>query len=83
MVLQLDSPGAAVSDTRLDEVAVPSRSSRVPVSIWIGAAGSEALGGAAELVQVADSSGITPGSEIGDVGSQRLDAAEFGAPVHR
>ena len=29
-------------------------------------------------MQVADSSGITVGSEIGDVGEQRLDPAEFG-----
>jgi membrane-bound serine protease (ClpP class) len=37
-----------------------------------------ALGGAAELVAVADSSGIAPGSEVGDVGGQRLGADEFG-----
>lgn len=78
VVLQLDSPGAAIDDHRLDEVASVIASSRVPVSIWIGAAGSTALGAAAELVQVADSSGITPGSQIGDVGEQRLDPAEFG-----
>ena len=78
VVLQLDSPGVAVDDRRLDEVASVIASSRAPVSIWIGASGSEALGGAAELVQVADSSGITPGSEIGDVGEQRLDINEFG-----
>ena len=73
VVLQFDSPGAAVDDQRLDEVASVIANSRVPVSIWIGASGSVALGGAAELVQVADSSGITPGSDIGDVGEQRLD----------
>ncbi len=78
VVLQLDSPGAAVSDDRLDEVAEAIATSQVPVSVWIGAAGSEALGAAAELVQVADSSGITPGADIGDVGSQRLSIAEFG-----
>ncbi len=78
VVLQLDSPGVAVSDARLNEVASAIVSSNIPVSVWIGASGSDALGGAAELVQIADSSGITPGSAIGDVGSQRLDAAEFG-----
>jgi len=78
VVLQLDSPGAAVDDERLDQVANVIASSGVPVSIWIGAAGAEALGGAAELVQVADSSGTTPGSRIGEVGEQRLDPSEFG-----
>ncbi len=78
VVLQMDSPGAAVDDVRLNELASVIANSRVPVSVWIGAAGASALGGAAELVQVADSSGITPGSGIGDVGDQRLDVAEFG-----
>lgn len=78
VVLQMDSPGSAVGDRRLDQVAAAIAQSRVPVSIWIGASGSDALGGAAELVQVADSSGITPGAEIGDVGEQRLDRAQFG-----
>lgn len=78
VVLQLDSPGVAVDDRRLDEVASVIAGSRVPVSIWIGASGAEALGGAAELVQVAASSGTTPGSVIGDVGEQRLDPSEFG-----
>lgn len=78
VVLQLNSPGTAVSDRRLGEVADAIANSGIPVSIWIGAAGSDALGGAAELVVVADSSGITPGAEIGDVGRQRLSTAEFG-----
>jgi len=78
VVLQFDSAGSAVSDSRLDEVAAVIQASRIPVSVWIGASGSSALGGAAELVQVADSSGITPGSEIGDVGAQRLDEQQFG-----
>ncbi len=78
VVLQMDSPGAAVADDRLNELASVIANSRVPVSVWIGAAGSTALGAAAEIVQVADSSGITPGSGIGDVGEQRLDVAEFG-----
>ncbi len=78
VVLQMDSPGTAVSDTRLDEVADAIANAGVPVSVWIGAAGSEALGGAAELVLVAGSSGITPGAEIGDVGRQRLSTTQFG-----
>jgi membrane-bound serine protease (ClpP class) len=78
VVLQLDSPGVAVDDRRLDQIATVIADSRVPVSIWIGASGSSALGGAAELVQIADSSGITPGSDIGDVGEQRLDVTQFG-----
>lgn len=78
VVLQFDSAGSAVSDSRLDEIAAAIQESVIPVSIWIGASGSLALGGAAELARIADSSGITPGSDIGDVGTQRLSEAEFG-----
>jgi membrane-bound serine protease (ClpP class) len=78
VVLQVDSGGVAVGDGRLDEVATAIRDSSVPVSIWIGPSGSSALGGVVDLVAVADSSGISPGSDIGDAGPQRLDPAEFG-----
>ncbi len=78
VVLQLDSEGSAVSDERLAEVARVIESSSVPVTVWIGPTGSVAYGGAAELVAVADSSGIAPGASIGDVGAQRLPADEFG-----
>lgn len=78
VVLQFDSGGTAVDDDRLDEVAAAITGADVPVSVWIGPSGSDALGGAVELVQVADSSGIAPGSKIGDAGPQRLSTSEFG-----
>jgi len=78
VVLQMDSPGVAVRPARLDEVARAIEGSGVPVSVWVGASGAEVLGGAVELVQVAASSSITPGSVIGKVGSQRLSESEFG-----
>ncbi|MEI2699635.1 MAG: hypothetical protein V9E94_15345 [Microthrixaceae bacterium] len=40
VVLQMDSPGAAVDDVRLNELASVIANSRVPVSVWIGAAGA-------------------------------------------
>ena len=78
VILQFDSGGTAVSDDRLDQVAAAITGADVPVSVWIGPSGSQALGGAVELVQVADSSGIAPGSDVGDAGSQRLSVSEFG-----
>ncbi|MFV0318320.1 MAG: NfeD family protein [Microthrixaceae bacterium] len=78
VVLQLDSEGSAVSDGRLADIARTIESSSVPVSVWVGPSGSVAEGGAAELVAVADSSGIAPGASIGDVGHQRLPTDEFG-----
>lgn len=78
VVLQLDSEGVAVSTGRLGEIAAAITESAVPVTAWIGPSGAVALGGAAELVAISDSSGIAPGAEIGDVGSQRLSVERFG-----
>lgn len=78
VVLQIDSAGVAVDDAELARVARAVRDAEVPVSVWIGPSGSRALGGTVELVRVADSSGIAPGSSIGRAGPQRLDEAEFG-----
>lgn len=78
VVLQMDSEGTAVSAKRLAELASAVERSSVPVSVWIGPSGAVALGGSAELVAVADSSGIAPGAAIGDVGAQRLPIEDFG-----
>ncbi len=78
VVLQMNSGGSVVPDSRLNEIAGVIANSTVPVSAWVGASGSEALGGAAELVQIADSSAIAPGAVIGEVGMQRLDSQRFG-----
>jgi membrane-bound serine protease (ClpP class) len=78
VVLQVDSPGAAVATPRLGEVAAAIVDSEVPVSVWIGASGADALGGTAELARVAQATSIAPGSSIGDVGEQRLSEVRFG-----
>lgn len=78
VVLQVDSEGTAVSAERLTDVATAIEESSVPISVWIGPSGAVALGGSAELVAIADSSGIAPGAEIGEVGTQRLPVERFG-----
>lgn len=78
IVLQVDSPGVAVSHERLTELADVMESSRVPVSVWIGASGAQAVGGAAELALMADSTGIAPGAYIGRIGTTRLDPDRLG-----
>src|SRR5690606_25412112 len=78
VVLQVDSAGVAVPDARLAEVARAVAGSEVPVSVWVGPSGSEALGGVVELLRVADSSGVAPGARVGGMGRQRLPQGEFG-----
>ncbi len=75
VVLQMDSPGVAVSDVRLDEVASTIASSPVPVSVWIGAAGAEALGGGRAGAGGGFLGDHPRDRTSADVGEQRLERA--------
>jgi membrane-bound serine protease (ClpP class) len=75
LVLQLNSPGAVVSDDRLNELAQVIADAEVPVAVWIGPSGARARGGAAEIALVADDLGMAPGTDIGKFGPVRVDPA--------
>lgn len=77
VVLQLDSEGLAIDDADFVRFAHRLTTSAVPVSIWVGT-GSEALGGAAELVSILPDSSMSPGSEIGEIGNQVLPEVTYG-----
>lgn len=78
VVLQLNSPGSVVSDEELTALATQIDEATVPVTVWIGPSGSRAYGGAAEIAAVADEIGMAPGTDLGEVGDQRLPEAMFG-----
>ncbi|HKY13484.1 MAG TPA: NfeD family protein [Microthrixaceae bacterium] len=77
IVLQLDSPGVVIPDDEFNAFVDLLVDSEVPVSAWVGT-GSEARGGAAELLTVLDETSMAPGSAMGDVGSQSLSADRYG-----
>ena len=64
VVLQLDSPGAVVGDDRLDALVRTIGGADVPVAVWVGPAGAQARGGAAELVAAADVAALAPESRL-------------------
>ncbi|HUW01564.1 MAG TPA: NfeD family protein [Acidimicrobiales bacterium] len=64
IVLQLNSEGTVVSDSRLDELVATIEASAVPVVVWVGPSGSQARGGATRLITAADVSGLAPGSRV-------------------
>jgi membrane-bound serine protease (ClpP class) len=68
VVLQLDSEGSVVSDDRLRELATGISEASVPVAVWVGPSGSQALGGAAQLAGAADLVGVAPGARLGRTG---------------
>src|SRR5439155_4398502 len=65
LVVQLDSPGAVISEAQLDKLASRIRQSSVPVGVWIGPNGSRAYGGAVRLLRAAATSGMANGTHVG------------------
>jgi membrane-bound serine protease (ClpP class) len=71
VVIQLDSPGVVDSDVA--PVVRATRDSGVPIAVWVGPAGSNAKGGAVELVAAAPVASVSPGSHIGPAYPLALD----------
>src|ERR687898_142982 len=64
LVFQLDSGGAVVSDSRLDDLLATIEESTVPVGIWVGPSGSKATDQAVRLLAAAEVTGVAPGSSV-------------------
>lgn len=78
IMLVINSPGEVLDRAEFEDFVRTLVRSPVPVTGWIGPAGSEALGGVAELIAVLGDASAAPGSTVGMMGAQRLDRAEFG-----
>lgn len=75
LVIQLDSPGAVVSDERLDDLVGGMEAAGLPIAVWVGGSGARASGGAARIVEQAHVVGLAPKSRTdADLGGvQRLN----------
>ncbi|MFM7061746.1 MAG: NfeD family protein [Actinomycetes bacterium] len=74
VVLDIDSDGAV--DLDLEPVLAAIRSSRVPVTTWVGPAGSEAKGAAAVIAAASAVLGVGSGSHIGPAHPEARDTTE-------
>ena len=74
VVLDIDSDGAV--DLDLAPVLAAIRSSRVPVTTWVGPAGSEAKGAAAVIAAASAVLGVGSGSHIGPAHPEARDTTE-------
>lgn len=64
LVLQLNSGGAVVADSRLDELVERIEDAQVPVDVWVGPSGSKATGDTTRVLAAARSVGVAPKSRI-------------------
>ena len=81
LVIQLDSPGSVLVPSELDALVFRVSHARVPVAVWVGESGAQALGGAARVVLAAPLAGMAPRSRLGLVADPLL--GEVPAPLRQ
>jgi membrane-bound serine protease (ClpP class) len=64
VLLQINSPGAAVSEARLQRLVDRIRNAKVPVAIWVGPSGARVRGRATDLLAAADVVALAHGSRV-------------------
>lgn len=78
LVVQIDSSESVIDDLVRQDLRRELESSTVPVAVWVGESGAEAIGdGAVALVEGADLVGLAPGVSL----DPRIRAETFDAPV--
>lgn len=68
LVLQVNSDGTVVDDEVIADLLVRVAEAPVPIGIWVGPSGARFYGKAAQLLSVADVTGMAPGARVGYVG---------------
>lgn len=68
LILQVNSDGTIVDDDVVGDLLVEVANAPVPIGIWIGPSGARFYGTAAQLLAVADVTGMSPGSRVGYLG---------------
>lgn len=76
LILQVNSRGAVVGEGVMERLLVRVADAPLPVAIWIGPSGARLYGSPAQLLAVADVTGMAPGARLGHTG-ELLDPADL------
>jgi membrane-bound serine protease (ClpP class) len=68
LVLQINSRGTVISSDEVEELLDDVADAPIPIGIWVGPNGARFYGETAQLLAVADITGMAPGTRIGYVG---------------
>ena len=68
LILQVNSDGTIVGDDVIDDLLVRVATAPIPIGIWVGPSGARFYGTAAQLLAVADVTGMAPGARVGYIG---------------
>lgn len=73
LILQVDSRGAVVSEEAMVGVLDLIADAPVAVGVWVGPTGARLYGSPAQILAVADVTGMAPGARVGNVGPALSD----------
>jgi len=82
LVLQVNSRGAVVGRDEIESLLERVADAPLPVAVWVGPSGARLYGTPAQLLAVADVTGMAPGARVGYTGvplSPNGVAVDFGA----
>lgn len=68
LILQVNSRGAVVGDDEVTSLMERIDAAPIPIAIWVGPSGARLYGAPAQLLSVADVTGMAPGSRVGHTG---------------
>ncbi|CAN5708138.1 nodulation protein NfeD [soil metagenome] len=69
LILQINSRGAVVGRDTMKDLLEDVADAPVPVAIWVGPSGARLYGTPAQLLAVADVTGMAPGARVGEIGT--------------
>jgi membrane-bound serine protease (ClpP class) len=81
LVLQVNSQGTLVSDDELEQLLDDVAAATVPIAIWVGPNGARLYGPGAQLLNVADITGMAPGARVGYAGAPITESSGFDGPA--
>jgi len=68
LILQVNSDGTVVDDRVVEALLEDIATAPVPIGVWVGPTGSRFYGPAAQMLAVADVTGMAPGARVGYFG---------------
>ena len=68
LILQVNSDGTVVDDRVVEALLEDIATAPVPIGVWVGPTGSSFYGPAAQMLAVADVTGMAPGARVGYFG---------------
>jgi membrane-bound serine protease (ClpP class) len=69
LILQVNSRGTVVDDDRVTELIETIADAPIPIGVWVGPTGARFYGTAAQILAVADVTGMAPGARVGYIGT--------------